>query len=195
MSTRACSHCAREFERIRSGVRICSRGTRNGFIYKDELGQLWYGSVCARCHDEKRRVRGHLLRKHKPREKVVDHRFSKAVVAEQKVKAFLERMGFEVQQTTGKGPDLLCQKDGRILSIEVKTAIKMSGKRLRKLYFRTGYFQKNRVQDDLVAIVFANDFILIEPLKERLKKGLMLTDDINELDIFNNPGSSVVRGL
>lgn len=170
MSTKACKSCDSEFKRIVSGVRYSSRGTREGFKYKDEYGQFWYGSLCARCHDQKRRLHGYARGMRKPRELINDHRFSKAVAAELTVKAYYESLGYLVEHTSGKGPDLICAKVSEKFRVEVKTAIKMVNNKNNKIYYRIGNLQRSRVKDELLATVFWNGFILIEPMKDSLKR-------------------------
>lgn len=158
-----------------------SKKLQGGWDYKDERGHRWYGATCGKCYDEKRRLRGHALGKHKPREEISHRTFSKAVHTELLVKRFYEEMGFTVEHTKGKGPDLVCSKNGATFNVEVKAAIHLRGK--RQDHWRISPVKKNRVNDDFVAIVLPGDRILIEPMSERLRKGLMLTNDIKKVGL------------
>lgn len=63
------------------------------------------------------------------------------------------------------GQDLWVQKAGRRpLSVEIKKAHKKRNK-----MYQVDPVQKNRVNDDLVAIVLNSEYVLIEPMSDHLK--------------------------
>jgi Holliday junction resolvase-like predicted endonuclease len=76
----------------------------------------------------------------------------------------LKKMGFKTTKPRHKnanGSDLFAIKDNYVLSVEVKKATKI------KNVFRTR--RVTRTHDDLIAIVFPFDYVLIEPMRDHLK--------------------------
>lgn len=78
-----------------------------------------------------------------------------------------EALGFKVIYIPGKdstnGPDLWVVKNGRPVSVEIKIArVKAKGE------LEVTPVTKNRMNDDLIAIVIEN-YVLIEPMKDHLK--------------------------
>lgn len=76
----------------------------------------------------------------------------------------LRKMGFHCTQERNKnanGTDLFAIKDNYVLSVEIKKASKV------KNVYRTR--RVTRLNDDLIAIVFPFDYVLIEPMRDHLK--------------------------
>lgn len=78
-------------------------------------------------------------------------------------------LGFEIihygSHASVNGPDLWVKKaGGRPLSVEVKSAIKK-----QKNLFQTEPVSKQRLSDDLIAIICNPQYVIIEPLKDHLK--------------------------
>jgi len=63
------------------------------------------------------------------------------------------------------GPDCWVHKEGkRPLSVEIKRARRMKNKTLQ-----VECIHKSRASDDLIAIIFNTEYVLIEPMKDHLK--------------------------
>lgn len=63
------------------------------------------------------------------------------------------------------GVDLYAIKKDKVFSVEIKMASIIKNRnvlRIRKV-------EKNRKQDDLIAIVFPNKYVLLEPMKDHLR--------------------------
>ena len=79
----------------------------------------------------------------------------------------LKRMGYKTtkpRKETASGSDIFAIKNDYVLSVEIKNAIKASKTR-NVLRVRA----VSRVNDDLIAIVLPNDYVLVEPMRDHLK--------------------------
>lgn len=80
----------------------------------------------------------------------------------------LKKFGYSTTKPrakTSNGPDLFAIRDDYVLSVEVKRATTFQKRRA----VRVRKVEHNRVNDDLVAIVFPNGYVLLEPMKDHLK--------------------------
>lgn len=78
----------------------------------------------------------------------------------------LSLIGFEllrIGKTNENGPDIWAVKDGRPYSVEVKH---VKPQRTRCAQVRP--VEHARKRDDLIAIVFPNSYVLVEPMKDHL---------------------------
>lgn len=153
------------------------------YRYQDEFGKRWNGKRCQPCYEEHRRLSGHIKGTKKPRSMCEYVTIKKAYYTENLVKLFLESAGLKVKHTIGSGPDIIVNDDATI-NIEVKSAIKFDK------YYKISKIKKNRENDDIMAIVLPDESIHFEPMKNWVKKSVMLTDVIKynkeNRFIFNN---------
>lgn len=81
----------------------------------------------------------------------------------------LKRMGYKTTQprkSTANGVDIFAIKKDRVLSVEIKSA-KPASKGVNVLRVRK--VEKNRINDDLIAIVLPSGYVLVEPMRDHLK--------------------------
>jgi len=181
-SIKTCLVCLNRFE-------IRKIKTKASQTFRDEHGKLWYGGKCSKCYGQYRRYKNHEAGKTRPRDEIELKNFRKAVLAEEKVRSFFQTKGYHSTRTYGPGPDIVCESKNTKFTVEVKCAMGVREKKTNKVYWRISKIKKNREQDDYLAIVFENGFILIENMNERLNKGVMLTNDIRKHKIFDRPSA------
>lgn len=84
------------------------------------------------------------------------------------VKKSLALLGYKTtnpKHVNANGVDIFAVKDDCVLSVEIKNAIKPKNKNV----FRVRGVEITRQNDDLIAIVFPNGYVLIEPMRDHLK--------------------------
>ncbi len=80
----------------------------------------------------------------------------------------IEFMGWKATKPRNKncnGVDIYAIGVDRVLSIEVKRAVQPKGKN----GFRVRRVEKKRCNDDLIAIVFPSQYVLLEPMQDHLR--------------------------
>lgn len=80
----------------------------------------------------------------------------------------LKNMGYKTTAPRSKnanGPDLFAIKTDRVLSVEIKSA-KAASKTSNVL--RVPPVKKNRINDDLIAIVLPSGYVLVEPMRDHI---------------------------
>lgn len=85
------------------------------------------------------------------------------------VRKALSLFGYKTTAPKSKnanGVDIFAVSEFTALSVEIKTAKNVSK---NKSLFRIRSVEKGRINDDLIAIVFPNGYVLIEPMKHHLK--------------------------
>ena len=83
------------------------------------------------------------------------------------VKKLLRKMSFKpLAQSFGtkNGVDIWALKNGRVYSVEVKKVKSQRGNN-----FSVRAVEKNRTNDDFIAIVMPSGYVLFEPMKDHLK--------------------------
>ena len=89
--------------------------------------------------------------------------------AHELVSKTLKKMGYKTtvaRKDTSNGVDIFAIKKDRVLSVEIKTA---NNPRKELNVLRVRKVEKNRLNDDLIAIVLPNGYVLIEPMRDHLK--------------------------
>jgi hypothetical protein len=154
-----CRECGIEKTRIRSGL-----DSANKFIYRDENGYRWNRLQCHACYKNYRIKHSRINNIHKDRSEVTDHKNLKGFLAERVVKEFFEKNGYQVVQTSCRGPDLVLSKNGVSYTCEVKVATRHMDS---DHWFCSPIYPKRR-KDDLMAIVLPGDKIHVEPMEAHL---------------------------
>jgi hypothetical protein len=156
-----CKLCNKEHVKIRTKA----DPKANSYVYEDRSGKRWHGRICPICcptvQMERNRRKGI-----KPRDQIVDKSNAKARWAERAAERHFTDQGYKVEITKGTGPDLTLFLDGKVLTCEVKLAIPKS--KHPDCFFVQAVAPKRR-KDDLIAIVFSNGFIHVEPMKKHLR--------------------------
>lgn len=101
----------------------------------------------------------------KPREFCDYAPIKKAAETEIFAQRFFENLGFSVQRTIGRGPDLFCRIGRLTWTVEVKPA-----QRGRGGTYTTAPVLKSRQCDDLVAIVLPGLRVYLDSMKEHLSR-------------------------
>ena len=96
---------------------------------------------------------------------------SKVIEVSEETKLVLEtlhQMGYKTTKPRHKnanGTDIFAIKEDNVLSVEIKKASSANGRAVLRIL----PVEKNRQNDDLIAIVLPNKYVLIEPMKDDLK--------------------------
>ncbi len=83
------------------------------------------------------------------------------------VSKHFRRMGMrplDAPKINANGPDLTVIYEGRALTVEIKRA-----RRTRRNSLQVPAVERNRRQDDLIAVVLPSGYTLIEPMADHLK--------------------------
>lgn len=140
----------------------------NGWNYRDPDGGMWLGNLCPDCARSKARAFGR-KQGHKTTDEVTEHCNALGRASEKMAKEWFEKKGYRTEITlTGKGPDLIIQRKGKKLRVEVKTAI--IRKRKTKTTFKVKAVSPNRITDDLIAYVWRDGHIRVKRMKSHLRK-------------------------
>lgn len=133
----------------------------NRTVFHDQFGRPWHGQVCNSCRLVYTTAYNRALGKVE-RSQVIAPRNKKGYQSELVAKRYFENEGFKVLgQSSGKGPDLLIDFFGLVLSVEVKSTI------LRRKGFYVGHVTPRRKNDDLICYVHLNRVYLLT-MKEHL---------------------------
>ena len=162
MSLKKCRTCLAELEVYSDGK--SKRGTELLKVIRSNKGsRRWDGNRCPACTDiyntAKKRAAGSL-----PIDEVRNPKWVKARNSEKLVAAYLEGYGWSVALTTIRGPDLTASKGFLKCTMEVKSAFKAKAGD----YWRVGYVDERRKNDDVVAIVFPGNVIYFTSMREHL---------------------------
>ncbi len=152
---RACRTCGIVKQKIRA-----DRRDKVSFYYRDENGSQWSGNRCSKCHTL-------ACKKREGRKDRADSTYlpwKKAYDAECLVASFFKRNGYIVEITNGLGPDLTLYKNGVKQTCEVKSVTKSKSVNS----YVVDSVQPLRKNDDLMAIVFTDQKILVLPMMEHL---------------------------
>jgi len=123
-------------------------------------GHLIYGNICRDCKMVVlRKNRGYSKRSESKKPQVIA-----AVGAERAAAEHFRSLGFTVEQVDAIGPDLKCKIGNLTWTVEVKRVTKGS----RSL--RVSCVRPLRRADDLVAMVFPDNRIYIDSMKNHLSK-------------------------
>lgn len=158
--TRVCRRCNIEKPRIK-GRFLCRS---QGYQYLDGNGKRWFRTLCYECGTHERRLdsRHH---GHKHVDDLVDCPTAVGRSAERKAAHFFTTQGYNVELNNKvKGPDLIITKGTTSYFVEVKAAYKHT----TGTGFNVGTIRKARRTDDLVAIVFPNGLIHVEPMEAHI---------------------------
>ena len=157
-----CKRCKKESERIY----VKEYPGYYVKLFVDEKGHAWSSpNICSDC--AKFRINNVYSRKqgHKPRKEVKESKNKKGYDSELIVKRYFETLGYFVKQSDMFGPDLTIENEFQTFTIEVKSAIMTS----KKACYIPSVYPK-RLNDDIIAIVFPNNFVYIETMSEHLKQ-------------------------
>lgn len=80
----------------------------------------------------------------------------------------LKKLGYKTtvpRSLTTNGSDLFAIKSDHVLSVEIKRAVKCKDKNV----LRVRKVEKNRLKDDLIAIVHPTGYVMIENMKDHLR--------------------------
>lgn len=154
-----CRSCSLLKEKIKSE----REPTHSRWVYRDENGKRWSGRLCPSCKEEYslnwRRDNGYL-----PIDEVLYSTTKKGRMAEKTVQTYFEQMGAIVKITKTKGPDLLVKLGNKTFTVEVKSASPNG------TGWRIAPVSDLRKNDDFLAIVFPDNRIHIEFMKDHLSK-------------------------
>lgn len=129
-------------------------------IFLDQKNRRWISNRCYMCHREyHRKYQGHT-----ERSKHLGPQISKAVWAENVAARRFANLGFSVEQTEGRGPDLICKLGPWTYTVEVKRAF-FSSKA-----WMVAKVKPKRLSDDLMAIVMPNSYVYIDSMDCHLSK-------------------------
>lgn len=161
-----CTWCNKERQRIPHSNTRVGKDQRSHWKFVDENGEIWGTGKCPDCRksDQTQRDRKRGI---KPYDECDDPRHKKGRLSERFVEKFYKNMGWNVEINKGNGgPDLICTKNGERILVEVKTILKQgpTGK------FVVTKVKPNRMKDDFVAMVWNNEYIIIEPMNQHLSK-------------------------
>ena len=84
------------------------------------------------------------------------------MTAEQQFKT----MGFDIVAKAKKnanGPDMWVKKANKVLTVEIKKA-----RRTQRMSYQCPPVEKNRMNDDLIAVEFPSGYVLIQSMAEHL---------------------------
>lgn len=85
----------------------------------------------------------------------------------QTIKPYLDKLGYQILSSAGKhniGPDIWLLKNNKPYSMEIKKA-RMTAKKS----IQVPPVEKNRLNDDFIAIIHPSGYVLIEEMKQHLK--------------------------
>lgn len=155
MDTAVCKECAQEKTKIRS-----ERYPNGKYVYRDERGKRWNRRQCPKC------VLVLSKKNYKRRNTLTDWKNKKGIAAEKQAAGHFILLGYDVLPVDCHGPDLVLTRGQERLTCEVKSVTKydVNGK---DFYFVSPVYRGRRV-DDLMAMVFDDGFILVQPMKEHL---------------------------
>lgn len=157
-----CKQCKLLKNKIQSG----KRPSGNAYYYKDERGFFWDGRTCPDCRKIKNTQSDRAQGRHKSIDDVKEYRIMAARNSEHIARKYFERLGFEVEMTKIRGPDLICKKGNAVLNVEVKRMI--DDGRIKRKTYRITPVKRNRIKDDYVAIIFGENVHLVQPMKDHL---------------------------
>ncbi len=136
------------------------------YIYVDKKNKRWNGRVCPDCSRTECKINKRKSSSGLTRDQVKHPTWIKGLAAERIAAKFFKKQGYKVVMTEAIGPDLIISKKGkRKLKVEVKSVIE--GTRNR---WRVSPVYPNRKNDDLIAVVFSDKTVIIEPMKKHLRK-------------------------
>ena len=78
----------------------------------------------------------------------------------------IKKLGFKIMSVgspNANGPDIYASKNGKPFSFEVKSL-----KKTARNSYQTNPVEKNRINDNFIAVVFPSGYVLIEPMKAHL---------------------------
>lgn len=93
-------------------------------------------------------------------------RVIKAVNSEKTAQIKMEELGFCVERTTNKGPDLIFSINGSIITVEVKSVIS----RKNWTSHIVAPVKPRRLNDHLIAIVLPSGSVYLEDMQSHLRK-------------------------
>jgi hypothetical protein len=134
--------------------------------YADKTGVRWNGTIAPCCISKYRMDWSRKKLGTKDRKDQTDPTLVKGYQAELVAKKHFEKMGFKVDHCENhRGPDLVLNG---IITVEVKTV--STDKRHKRLHYFIGPINKNRINDDFIAVVLPNNELHIERMSEYLKE-------------------------
>lgn len=157
-----CSRCRKY--KIRNYVKTYGIGRKH---YTDNTGSAWTSpNVRPDCGKIRRNTVYSRAEGHVPRNLIKETKNKVGYESEVYVKTYFESLGYTVDQVNVFGSDLVVRSPFQIFSIEVKTASLKTG---RKAY-QTSIIWPTRKNDDLVAVVFPNGYVLIETMPQYISQ-------------------------
>lgn len=147
-----CIKCGTDKVRIKTGIKY-----GRGYKKVGADGRIWNGRICPDCVVTAVRERRHQLGLNKPVSELTDCNIATGRRYENLVAEYFRERGMRVEQTTGKGPDIIANG----LKVEVKSMRRVCNR------FYCNPVEKSRVNDDLIALVMG-DTIVIETMEEHL---------------------------
>lgn len=159
---RKCKFCLKTKARIKKRYTIRKDNGVRAWLYYDENNEMWNGYRCADCRVARQRKKyGHGSIDECKYPSIVKGRNS-----ERTAKDHFARLGFVVKQARCHGPDLKITKNGITKTCEVKSVI--FHKHTRGWY--VGPVRSTRKNDDLVSLVFPNNFVHVDTMCDHLSK-------------------------
>lgn len=153
-----CKQCRNKKAKIRGEYR--SHGVGHWFV--DASGKRWYGRICPECHQHNEWVRFG----RRSIDKAKYHTARKGRMSERLVAEHYRSLGYAVELTRVRGPDIVATKGRHRITCEVKS-LSPSGRCGR--FWRTAPVSPTRRRDDVVAYVFPSGSIQIVTMKEHLR--------------------------
>jgi len=135
-------------------------------MYFDDSGRPWRGNQCPSCYRKYQTIKNREAG-HKPRDLITERKNKKARDAEILAAAYFRNNGFQVDLTSGMGPDLILKKNDLTLTCEVKSTTES---KYHPNCFIVAKISPNRMEDDIVAIVLPSGVVHVEPMKSHLSK-------------------------
>lgn len=158
MEFRTCSQCNEEKTRIRTGIK-----KQNGVVFHDQNGKRWNGTLCPDCNRAIKREHTRHARKKMGRfDRPAPHEH-KGIESERIVADIFRAQGYEVTISESHGPDLTLLKNGIKVTCEVKTASVNANAGASVRWYCSKVYPR-RKNDDLIAIVFNRETVLIQPM-------------------------------
>jgi len=188
INTQKCSVCGILKPKIKTN-RIKTRANGTTFhLYVDNHGKAWRWNVCRVCENKKRVLRHRITGKHQSVDTCQAHRVKLGRESERKVENYFKGLGYKIKLTDLLGPDLICEKDNFIITVEVKTISRLHYSWVAKKP------TKKQTSCDYIAFVF-NDFVFVRPMKDFIRTlntstVVILTNLINSI-AFNKPHTKI----